>query len=202
MPTGYTAQIADGQEFTDFVLSCARAFGACVHQRDDSISERPRKIEERSYHEERLEQAKAEFLRLNTLLPKERDEFGAKAQQEEIDSHQRRFNEKIVLRSKYDEMLAKVIAWQPPSQDHINLKQFMIDQINDSIKHDCDTKYDLDELHKASTAKPRDFYNRAVKAAQWEIDYHTEQNQKEKDRKNGANLWIEQLYTSLGVAYE
>lgn len=202
MPTGYTAEIAEGQEFTDFVLGCARAFGACLHQRDDKMSDKPRKLEEQSYHDERLEEARTEFLKFNLMTPQERDQYGVDEQKREIERCQKRFNEKILLKTKYDEMIAKVSTWQPPSQDHTNLKQFMLDQLNDSVTHDCNTKYDLEELHKASTSKPRDFYNRKVNSIQWDINYHTEQGQKEKERKNGSNLWIEQLYTSLGVEYQ
>lgn len=203
MPTGYTANIAEGQEFADFVLGCARAFGACVHQRDDSMSDKPRKRgDESSYHVKKLEEAHVELNRLKEMTPKERDELGAKAQQEEIDACQRRFNEKVILRAKYDDMLAKVAGWRPPSPDHENLKKFMIDQINDSIGWDCNTKYDLDELTKATSAKPRDFYNKAVGQAEWDIKYHSEQAAKEKERNSDADRWIEQLYTSLGVEYQ
>jgi hypothetical protein len=35
MPTGYTDKIKDGISFEEFVLSCARQFGACISMRDD-----------------------------------------------------------------------------------------------------------------------------------------------------------------------
>jgi hypothetical protein len=46
MPTGYTSAIADGIEFKDFALRCARAFGALVElpitQRGDAKREKGR----------------------------------------------------------------------------------------------------------------------------------------------------------------
>jgi len=37
MPTGYTYPVVEGKitEFSDFALSCARAFGALITMRDD-----------------------------------------------------------------------------------------------------------------------------------------------------------------------
>ncbi|VTR91619.1 unnamed protein product [Gemmata massiliana] len=38
-------------------------------------------------------------------------------------------------------MLEHVRAWEPPSTDHENLKQFMIDQLRESIDFDCRGEY-------------------------------------------------------------
>lgn len=47
MPSCYTSDIADGKDvsFNDFVLKCARAFGACIEQRDDNANDKPKLIE-------------------------------------------------------------------------------------------------------------------------------------------------------------
>lgn len=34
-------------------------------------------------------------------------------------------------------MLDQVQLWQPPTDDHMGLKEFMIQQIEESIKFDC-----------------------------------------------------------------
>jgi len=41
MPTGYTAEIYEGEKevtFEKFALTCARAFGACITIRDEPMS--------------------------------------------------------------------------------------------------------------------------------------------------------------------
>ena len=54
MPTGYTAELIEkGMEFNDFVLTCARAFGACIELRDRKLAPAPRTIPSNgNYHEE------------------------------------------------------------------------------------------------------------------------------------------------------
>ncbi len=44
MPSGYTENIYYGKKvaFKDFALGCARAFGACVMQRDDPADVKPK----------------------------------------------------------------------------------------------------------------------------------------------------------------
>jgi len=39
MPTGYTQGILDGttKDFKEFAKHCMKAFGACVHMRDDDM---------------------------------------------------------------------------------------------------------------------------------------------------------------------
>ena len=60
MPSGYTENIYYGKEvaFKDFALGCARAFGACVMQRDDPADEKPKIMPEESYHTEELKKLK------------------------------------------------------------------------------------------------------------------------------------------------
>ena len=60
MPSGYTENIYYGKEvtFKDFALGCARAFGACVMQRDDPADVKPKIMPEESYHTEKLKELK------------------------------------------------------------------------------------------------------------------------------------------------
>ena len=202
MPTGYTANIATDESFENFVLGCARAFGACMHQRDNSSSERPKLREETSYYEEKLPESLAELGYLQSLNDKQQEEYGEEARNENIARIQKSLEEKSALRTKYQEMLNKVDAWTPPSNDHYGLKEFMAKQIVDSINFDCKTDYYVEELQKAITKKPIDYYNDAVKKAEWNCNYYEAEMLKEEKRIAESNDWIIQLYKSLGIDYE
>lgn len=139
MPTGYTAAIKDGATFEQFVWSCARAFGAFVMQRDDA-SDAPPVLNEKpsKYEEKRLKEALAEQKRLGTLTDAQwrqewetyRDETNARNVEQNA--------EYAALEEKYRAMLARVRDWTPPTKDHAGLKKFMVEQIEESIKFDCD----------------------------------------------------------------
>ena len=66
MPTGYTAKLMEqGQTFPEFIMSCARAFGALIMMRDDPANAPiPEKFEPSDYHVRALKKAYVEQTRL------------------------------------------------------------------------------------------------------------------------------------------
>jgi hypothetical protein len=204
MPTGYTANIENDMTFEDYVLGCARAFGATMHQRDDNMNDKPklRNIES-SHHIDALSRAKAEVAKLEAMRGvNDRTAFGKKVIEEEAASNQEYFNKKVSLRNKYEAMLQKAYNWFPPTPDHENLKKFMIEQITQSIDFDCDTKYAMDRLTALSKANPLDKYKEALNRAYKDVEYHETELMKERERNAGANKWISALYDSLGIEYD
>ena len=201
MPTGYTAKIEKGQTFEDFVLGCARAFGACIDQRDDPSGDKPKLRESSSHHEQRLIEDSAELGALTTMNRAQKTELGQELKDKQVAAAQKYFNEKVALKNKYDAMLDRVREWNPPTPDHANLKTFMIEQINSSIDFDCNLKYTLEDLEKKTKMSPIDFYDEEVKRLEWSVKYHEEEMQKETTRTTEANEWILHLYRSLGIDY-
>ena len=204
MPTGYTADIENDITFEDYVLGCARAFGATMHQRDDNMKDKPklRNIES-SYHVDALSRAKTEVAKLEAMRGvNDRTAFGKKVIKEEEAFNQEYFNKKVSLRNKYEAMLQKAYNWFPPTPDHENLKKFMIEQITTSIDFDCDTKYAMDRLTELSKANPLDKYNDALRRAYKDVEYHETELMKERERNADANKWISALYDSLGIEYD
>jgi len=204
MPTGYTADIENDISFEDFILGCARAFGATMHQRDDNMKDRPKlRDTENSYHVDALSEAKKKVAELESMRGvNDRTAYGKKVIEEETASSQSYFNSKISLRNKYEAMLQKVYNWNPPTPDHDNLKKFMIEQITTSIDFDCDTKYTMDRLTALSKANPLDKYNEALHLAYKNVEYHETELYKDRERNVGANKWISALYDSLGIEYD
>lgn len=202
MPTGYTADIEKDISFEDFALHCARAFGACASQRDNPKNERPKLMEVDSVYSKWLVEVKEEVETLSAMTPTQRQAYGDKIIKERIDSRQEYFNKKIVLRNKYEAMLEKVKAWNPPTSNHIELKNFMIGQIQQSIDFDCDTRYDLEELTKLSQTTPMKIFTEVLESAKEKVVRYTEEVEKEKVRNAEANSWILDLYKSLNIEYE
>ena len=61
MPTGYTDLINNGCTFNEFVMGCARAFGATIDMRDEPLgAEIPEKFELSDYHSAKIDEAKRE----------------------------------------------------------------------------------------------------------------------------------------------
>jgi len=204
MPTNYTADIENDISFEDYVLGCARAFSATLHQRDDDMKDKPRlRIAESIYYINELSNAKKNVVELEAMKGvNDRTAFGKKVIEEETACSQESFNKKIMLKNKYENMRSKVHNWFPPTRDHENLKNFMIDQINESIDFDCNTERDMDRLTKLSLAKPLDKYYDALIRAYKDVEYYETELMRERERNANTNKWISALYDSLGIEYD
>ncbi|HET8688492.1 MAG TPA: hypothetical protein VFM18_17915 [Methanosarcina sp.] len=198
MPTGYTATLCDKeQSFGEFALGCARAFGACIGQRDDPLSDLPKSAERDNYHVLELRRAETELAVLLDMSDADRIELGTTARDDEIIHYQAAVEKRKVVHERLSRMIATVEGWNPPTPDHDNLKKFMLEQLATTIKHDGDVEYYQTQLNSAINKTPLDYYNEKVKSAQWNVDYHKKEQVKADSRVDDRNGWISALYKSL-----
>lgn len=140
MPTGYTAPVQDGTitDVKDFAASCARAFGAFIHQRDDSMRDRltyPPKPDN-SYYNRALDNAIEADKDWRSLS--EADKYLRWSNyytQRKVEKHEA-LAKKAQHSARYESMLAQVESIDVPSKLQ-NFKDFMIEQLNSSIEADC-----------------------------------------------------------------
>lgn len=119
MPTGYTEKLYDGeQEFEDFALRAARAFGALVEMRDSGLDATiPDEFVASAYHQEHRDEAVARRVELLALSPAaaareaeaEADRWDAERKASAAETNARR--------SRYEAMRERVLAWHPPTRD-------------------------------------------------------------------------------------
>lgn len=201
MPSGYTAAIADGITFKDFLMSCARAFGATITMRDDPADAPiPDEFQPSEWNKEQLEKAKANLAEIEALTD---EQCAARLEKEKADSreyHAAELAKDSGLRQKYDTMLAQVQAWTPPSPEHEGIKKFMVDQIQDSIRFDCGSTYHQDAMEALERLTPEAWRAKQIEDAKWSIDYHAKQWDEEVARVAQRNRWIRQLRESINGA--
>jgi len=198
MPTGYTAELIEKRmEFNDFVLTCARAFGACIELRDEKLAPAPRKIPSNgNYHEEQLEKAIKELedidkLHMNSKLDK------AKAKQKtNIEYLKKALLEGMETNKRLKDMEDKVIAWIPPTNDHAELKEFMLDQIKISY---ANVEYYEKELKTENDLPLSKIVSAIRDSLKWSVDYHGEYADKDKNLNKDRSEWLDKLYVSLGL---
>jgi hypothetical protein len=193
MPTGYTAGIEDGKITTlaDYALLCARAFGATIMQRDDPTADLPKLRAEESHHAKELAKS-VRHLAIIEAMTEGDTEAAAKA---EYTKANREYEESSAKRreelARYDALRKQVNAWQPPTPDHVELKKFMLQQIEVSTQR----WYTPKPPKKHTGAEWR---QEQIASTTWSINYHTEGKAKEEERNAGANDWIRALYKSVG----
>jgi hypothetical protein len=196
MPTGYTAAIADGIDFPTFAMDCARAFGACITLRDEpgGGDKIPESFEPDNYYQESIDRVHAKMAELRLMSPAEVDRKAEQEWKDEEAQRIERLQEKADLRAKYEAMVAEAESWTPPTPEHVGLKQFMIDQINESIRFDCSTAYLDNPVERLSGEA---WLADQLKRCESELQYYEAQNRKEIERASERTAWVRVLRDSL-----
>ena len=201
MPTGYTAPVQDGTitELPDFVLNCARAFGAFVMLRDsDQSLETTRRyiesggyLETSEYHESSLEKGLVDLAKLEAMSDEEAlalvraDARAAARRNREADEKRR------MQQLRYEKMIEKVDSWMPPTAEHVEFKEFMLTQLRESIDFDC-SPFGLDAPDVSLGA-----HQKKIERLRKSIDFDREAIEKRRERNEGRKFWIEALIESL-----
>jgi hypothetical protein len=196
MPTGYTADVQDGKitDFPTFALLCARAFGALVTMRDDPLGAPvPEEFQPSQHYAER---ARAERDRLDGLLAMTPDEIEVArnvAEEKRAAAWAEANTRATASAARYEAMLAAAEAWEPPSEDHTELKAFMIQQLKESIRFDCGPMtWGAEPL-----PPPAEWHAKEIKAAADALVWNVREQHEENERVATRNAWVRLLRQSL-----
>jgi len=193
MPTGYTAGIYEGISFGDFILHCARNFGALIHMRDDSFkAEIQVRDDENTYYIERLKECKEELEELENMGGEEAAKRCDAENERRYAEFLKRVGDNQRKLTQLTEMRAKADAWTPPSKEHEGLKKFMLSQIDETISFDCD----IPSLPKR--IGPAEWLTTELDCAKSSVEYNEKQLRKNRERNKDTNVWIKQLFQSIG----
>lgn len=196
MPTGYTAAIENGIDFKTFVWGCARGMGALIMMRDDPADAPiPERFEPSDYHPKKIDEARATLAKLEAMTSEDAATCAKAAFDEEVKRREDGIAKADSLRRKYEAILAQVREWRPPTKDHEGLKRFMAEQIQSSIDFDCGT--DFYERMTPRLLDPMEWLAKEQVKAMKEIGYHATEQEKEVQRTNERNAWVQALRSSL-----
>jgi hypothetical protein len=201
MPTGYTAGIIDGttKTFEDFAKDCMRAFGTTIHMRDEDMGIEYQKRIPGDYHKKEIKKAKSilKNKKSNEVIIQERrvDLLKSKSYHEEA------LDKCIAGQIKLNEFLIKAESFTPPTSEHVGIKDFMIDQIKQTISFDNNADYHKEELAKINleleNMDPDKIRQNLERVANKDLIYHSEELKKEVKRCNESNKWVEDFLNSL-----
>lgn len=105
---------------------------------------------------------------------------------------------KDVQKQAYEDMLAKVQEWTSPTADHKRMKEFMADQLTESIKFDCGTYYS-EQIARLQATPLKTIVDEHIESLRHSVEYHTKEYIEELDRINKSNTWKVELVKSLGL---
>jgi hypothetical protein len=190
--------VKDGKvtEFRDFAMGCARAFGAAIMMRDEPGGQVDveKCMESTDYHDKMIEKLRAVKPRTDAEILAEFDGHVANR----IAECHRSIEQSKVEMARYEGMLEKVEAWQPPSSDHVKFKEFMVSQLKESISHDSMTDFYEREIEEAKSLSPEEYVENRRGNVQKDIEYHEERLAEIAERNASRRKWVEDLAGSFG----
>lgn len=195
MPTGYTSIIeeSDGCTFEEYVWRCARAFGALIEMRDEALNAPvPEVFEVDSYYKRSLEQDQARLTELQAMTEEQAEIAAASEYRASLDEWEKSEKRRLAALKRYDDIVTKVKAWEPPSVGHEGLKAFMLQQIEISTEgmRERSWKEPQPRTGKAWLREQRVAAAQSVKRSAESLAQATE-------RVNNRNRWVEDLRASV-----
>lgn len=190
MPTGYTAEICEKDiDFNRFVMTCAKAF--VFHDVSDlnaPIAEN--KISQ--YYVDSLKESESELEEVQAWTEKRAKIEAQQSYELALESHNRFVKQAKIINDRITAMLAKVKAWNPPTGKHTDLKRFMIEQLEDALKHEGTYTYS-----GPTKQSGKEFKETKIERIKHSIKYAREQIERDSISMEESNYWIQKLKDSL-----
>jgi hypothetical protein len=174
-------------------MTCARAFGATMHLRGDRLDAELTLPQATDYYSKALTRAVDDLERLYHLPLEVAEQECEKEYQEELWHYNEQQALDAARHMRYEAMATRIRTWIPPTPDHLRLKEFMLQQIKESDSFDC--MLDIRKPPEKKTAKQ--WVQEKIDRAQHQVEYHTEENNKEQARVTTNSKWITDLMEAL-----
>lgn len=196
MPSGYTVEIQDNNlSFKDFARLCTQNFlpGRC-HDRKFNRWDPPKKVDfsdEIKNYNEMIEKNRKQLYNVTTAsreeLYREYSEYIKNLEQE----YNQKVKEKKLIKEKYEILLIEAKNYSFPREEFRELKKFMIQQLEESIKWDCGN---TEELEIPSFDRYIELEIQTIKSS---ISFYMERIEKTMQQQKEINNWIDDLEKSL-----
>ncbi|MBJ7935493.1 hypothetical protein [Bacillus cereus] len=196
MPSGYTCIIEDREKVSgsEFILRCARQFGALITMRDERMDAEIPTFTVSSGHLERIETAKRNLEEYKSMSLEEAERLAEESYQNQIKSNQEAIQRKLTLKAKYLNTLEEVKLWDPPTDEHVGLKEFAIKQIEESIDFDCSTTYYEKPVTKLSG---EEYLKQMIEIYEDQVKTAEDMHGREVESVASRNQWVKDLKESL-----
>lgn len=203
MPTGYTAFIEDGEITTgkEFLLLCSRAFGVAVDVKEEPLTvPTPMKFEPETYHKEKLDKALKELNKIVDMTFEEVYEEMKIAFDSEKQKNLENARKSIRKNETYDRIRKEVKNWNPPTSEHVGIKDFALEQIDKSkVSQRYINEYlEWENKEFDGSKKAVDEYIREkLRSCNWNIDYHSKSWDEEVRRAADKTKFMKEFILSL-----
>lgn len=192
MPTGFTEDLCKKDvPFEKFVLNCARA---CIGSMRDSSGPLPERFSPPTYYRDEIRKDQAKLAALKAMTAAEVEDAADRDYTKALQEREKYVAEVKERRERLMAMRTRVAAWLPPTRDHEGLRQFMIEQLDLTLKHDGEV---LGDPPEKTTAK--EWKANRIAYLEDEIASNEESQRKAVRDAEHDTLWVERLRDNLDM---
>lgn len=202
MPTDLTHKVIKGQITTleEFAKTCARGFGPLIHMRDDPLDApyRPRKPNE--YNADNAKRLQKEKEELANLSDEEISSMLQDRRKADLQNHKENIERSLKIQDRIKPLLEEARQWTPPSPAHNYFKEFMIEQLESTLKLEGSTGHyerQLKHLEAQPIPTPAQYRKDQLAYIEERISWHAKMQEKEEQVCDENNKWAEQIFNSF-----
>lgn len=204
MPTGYTAGIIDGEitTFEQFATQCSRAFGATIHMRDNPLDSPYEPRTPSQYYVNSLQSQREKLEETKTMTDEAIVQDFETLLKDSLEYHERELEKTKVNLGRLNSIMESAKSWVPPTEDHEGVRDYMIDQLEITIKADGDPSYHVNKIVQAKKEleegiDPKVYREEKIKEIEDRISYYEGEVQKELERCKQSNDWMDKFLESI-----
>jgi hypothetical protein len=204
MPTGYTAGIIDGKitTFEQFATQCSRAFGATIHMRDNPLDSPYEPRTPSQYYVNSLQSQREKLEETKTMTDEAIVQDFETLLKDSLEYHERELEKTKVNLGRLNSIMEAAKSWVPPTEDHEGVRDYMIDQLEITIKADGDPSYHVNKIVQAKKEleegiDPKVYREEKIKEIEDRISYYEGEVQKELERCKQSNDWMDKFLESI-----
>ncbi len=204
MPTGYTAGIVDGEikTFKDFAKNCARAFGATMHMREESLNTPYKPREVIPYYFDAVKEIEDKIKYTEITTPEELVKNEELALRKEIEENLEEISKRKIGVKLIEQILIETKNYTPPTPEHEGIKKFMIEQLETTIQYDFNTNYYEDQNkeleHQLKSLNGVELKSEKLEYLNKQLTRRLESLEEQINLTNESNKWVKDFFDSLG----
>jgi len=193
----FTQSIKYGAEMSaaEFIVGWAKLRGGLAHMREEPLDAPIRMLAMSPYRESALKRAKENLEKYKNMTLEEAEAAIEEGYQKSIE-HQKVMDEQRALqKQKFVALMEEVNKWEPPTLQHLTIKEDALSDLKSAIK-DCEcTPYEPEKMGA------QEYIDMWVENYEKEVAYHEKTLADEKQAVEEKNKWIKDLLASVEKTY-
>lgn len=152
------------------------------------------------FYKEKLKEATDHYNFLDSMTLTDRISYVNKTSQTKLEQYRKYAEEEIRNIKKCEEMLAEVELWEPPTENHVAFKEFMVGKLKEAIG--SGSSYYEAQIKEVEEISVIETFDRELMAAKTNIVCMEENLAKQQERAEVRRKWVDGLISTIGLPYD